>query len=57
MILEKTDGYAPCTCGALIPITLELRELPQGTPIHCPACGKPWRHWQLIVRRNRYCAK
>lgn len=46
---RRTD----CTCGHQIVVTREIQESPQGTPIHCPACQKVWRAWQLIVRSAR----
>lgn len=47
--MTETARYTDCTCGHRITVTRELQESSPGTPFSCPACGRGWRAWQLIV--------
>jgi predicted SprT family Zn-dependent metalloprotease len=51
--VDEPPRYADCDCGQRMVLSQAIQESPHGTPYHCPACGRAWRIWQLIVRSRR----
>jgi len=51
--MTEPPRYTDCTCGHQIVVSREAQESPPGRPFTCPACGREWRAWQLIVNSNR----